>query len=216
MGARHETALMSTGGTSVACGDLTAIHRDKADAWGHEWRREDALIASTPVPGSRRRAAVRRVSTRLRLERIARDRSPFDDRCHAATRIPTHFGPFAGRTCPHRITFDAQYQRKPIMNVRTFKPIAAALIVAASLGATAAHADGLYGGAALGAGRYQDDVNGVSGAGNGVSGKVFGGYQFNPYLGLEAGYADLGHVDNSTGRVDGRSEYLDAVGTLPL
>lgn len=102
------------------------------------------------------------------------------------------------------------------MKVRTFKPIAAALLVAGSLGATAAHADGVYGGAVLGTPRYQDNINGVSGDSGGVSGKVFGGYQFNPYFGLEAGYADLGHVDNSTGRIDGRSEYLDAVGTLPL
>jgi len=102
------------------------------------------------------------------------------------------------------------------MKVRTFKPIAAALLVVGSLGATAAQANGLYGGAALGVPRYQDDINGVSGSGNGASGKVFGGYQFNPYFALEAGYADLGHVDNSTGRINGRAEYLDAVGMLPL
>jgi len=104
------------------------------------------------------------------------------------------------------------------MNPRTIKSVLAGLVVAGSLGAASARAadSGFYVGGSIGAGRYQDSVNGVSGNGDGASGKVYGGYQINPYVGVEGGYADLGHVDNGTGRVDGRAEYFDVVGSLPL
>ena len=55
--------------------------------------------------------------------------------------------------------------------------------------------------------------------------RVFGGYQFNRYLGLEAGYFNLGKFGYSAtttpaGRLDGQIKldgpHLDLVGTLPL
>lgn len=56
--------------------------------------------------------------------------------------------------------------------------------------------------------------------------KVFGGYQFTPYFGMEAGYFDLGefgfksNTTTPTGTLDGRIKLdglnLDLVGTLPV
>lgn len=55
--------------------------------------------------------------------------------------------------------------------------------------------------------------------------KVFGGYQFNPYIGLEAGYFNLGEfgfksTTTPAGTLDGRIKVdgvnLDLVGTLPI
>jgi OOP family OmpA-OmpF porin len=55
--------------------------------------------------------------------------------------------------------------------------------------------------------------------------KVFGGYQFNPYFGMEAGYFNLGEfgfksTTTPTGSLDGRIKLdgvnLDLVGTLPI
>ena len=88
--------------------------------------------------------------------------------------------------------------------------------MAARLGALSAHVEGLYVGASLGTPRYPDGVNGISGNGSGLSGKLFGGYQLAPNFALEAGAADLGHIDNGNGKVDGRSVFLDAVGIAPL
>lgn len=90
-----------------------------------------------------------------------------------------------------------------------------ALLLAAG-GIAGAQAEGLYVGGALGTPDYHSTINGISGNGSGVGGKVFGGYQFNPYFGLEGGFYDLGHIDNDSGKVTTRGAYFDAVGTLPL
>lgn len=102
---------------------------------------------------------------------------------------------------------------------RHLKSTAAALLVlAAGLGAAGAHAEALgpYVGGSLGTPHYSDDVNGIGGDGSGVSGKLFGGYQFTPNFSLEAGGADLGHIDERSGKVDAHGVYLDAVGAAPL
>ena len=102
------------------------------------------------------------------------------------------------------------------MKVRNFKPLIAVVLVAGSLGAIAAPTDGLYAGASLGKSQYPDTVNGVAGNGSGVSGKVYGGYQVNPNFAVELGVAKLGDVSTPSGQMNGQSEFLDAVGTLPL
>ncbi len=102
------------------------------------------------------------------------------------------------------------------MNLCNFKPLVAAALVATSLGAVSARAEGVYLGGSLGAPQYQDNENGITGKGSGVSGKLFAGYQVSPNFALEVGVADLGHIDNATGTVNGHGEYLDAVGLLPL
>ncbi len=102
------------------------------------------------------------------------------------------------------------------MQMQTFKPLFAAAITLACLCSVGAQAEGVYAGASLGAPHFQDSVNGVTGDGSGLSGKLFAGYQFSPYFALEAGVADLGHIDNASGRVNSHAEYLDAVATAPL
>ena len=90
------------------------------------------------------------------------------------------------------------------MKVRNFKPLVAVALVAGSLGTIAAPTDGLYAGASLGTSQYPDTVNGVT------------GNQVNPNFAVELGVAKLGDVSSSSGQMNGRSEFLDAVGTLPL
>jgi OOP family OmpA-OmpF porin len=103
------------------------------------------------------------------------------------------------------------------MSVRNLKPVIAAAAAAAScLAALPAHAEGLYLGGSLGAPHFGDSINGVSGSGSGVSGKLFGGYQLSPNFAVEAGAVGLGRIDNASGTVRGRGSYLDAVGLLPL
>lgn len=102
------------------------------------------------------------------------------------------------------------------MKARNLKTVVAAALLAASLGAISAPADGLYVGGSLGTPRYQDRINGISGNGSGVSGKLFGGYQLTPNVALEAGVADLGHIANGTAKVDGRGIYFDALGLYPV
>lgn len=79
-----------------------------------------------------------------------------------------------------------------------------------------ARAEDLYAGGNLGAPGYHDNVNGIPGSGTGVSGKVYGGYQVNPNVAVEAGGMDLGHVDEATGTAKGQGLIGDLVGSLPI
>lgn len=94
--------------------------------------------------------------------------------------------------------------------------LAATLLAAAGLATTAARAEGLYVGGALGAPDYHGTINSISGSGNGLGAKGFIGWQFSPYFGLEGGLYDLGRIDNASGELRTRGLYVDAVGTLPL
>ncbi|WP_280151587.1 outer membrane beta-barrel protein [Piscinibacter sp. XHJ-5] len=93
------------------------------------------------------------------------------------------------------------------------KPLLAVLLAA---GAAAAHAEGLYAGASLGAPFWNSTVDGVDGNGRGVAGKLYGGYGFSPNFALEAGAMHLGESRDISGKVKADGAYLDAVGTLPL
>ena len=83
----------------------------------------------------------------------------------------------------------------------------------AAFGAQAAD-KGFYAGAGVGQSfvdesNYDDEDTAFS---------VFGGYQFNRYFGLEAGYADFGKLEpRGTGaELEANSVYLTAVGTVPF
>ena len=90
----------------------------------------------------------------------------------------------------------------------------AALAAGASL---PARADGLYAGASLGAPSFPNGANGVDSSGQGLSGKVFAGYQLGPNLAVEGSIADLGHTgNNGSGTIASHAEAIDAVGLLPL
>jgi len=88
--------------------------------------------------------------------------------------------------------------------------VAVALVVA---GIGAARAEGLYVGGSLGTPDYKSSINGISGSGSGVAGKIFGGYQLTPNFAVEGGLMNLGHIDDSSGKVDLHGAYVDAVGT---
>lgn len=92
------------------------------------------------------------------------------------------------------------------------------LLLSAALGAAAfgasAQEPGFYAGAGVGQsfvdeGVYDDEDTAFT---------VFGGYQFNRYFGLEAGYADFGKIEPDVAgpALEGDSAYLTAVGTLPV
>jgi OmpA-OmpF porin, OOP family len=89
----------------------------------------------------------------------------------------------------------------------------AVLIGAATFGAQAQDT-GFYVGAGAGQsfvdeGSYDDEDTAFS---------AFGGYQFNRWFGLEAGYVDLGKLEPDVAgqSLEASSAYLSAVGTLPF
>lgn len=109
----------------------------------------------------------------------------------------------------------------------------AATVALSALALSAAAADGgWYGGLGLGRSSNRFDIGNFS---SGVAGvresqhrndsgfKVFGGYQFDPYFGVEGGYADLGKFSyDYSGTTSATSHYkvhawsLAATGTAPL
>jgi OmpA-OmpF porin, OOP family len=102
------------------------------------------------------------------------------------------------------------------MLVRHVKPLLAVALVAGSLSAIASPESGIYAGASLGTQKYPDTVNGISGNESATSGKLFAGYQVNPNFAIEAGLVKFGKVSNNSGQIDAHSQFLDAVGILPL
>jgi OmpA-OmpF porin, OOP family len=93
------------------------------------------------------------------------------------------------------------------------RALIAVLAGAAAFGAQAAD-KGFYAGAGVGQvyvdeGNYDDDDTAFS---------LFGGYQFNRYFGLEAGYADFGKLEprGNGADLEASSVYLTAVGTVPI
>jgi OOP family OmpA-OmpF porin len=97
-----------------------------------------------------------------------------------------------------------------------FKPLAAAAGLAIGLLSLSAHAEGLYVGGSVGTPHFGSSIDGITGDGSGVSGKLFGGYQFSPNFGVEGGVLDMGRINNASGTVNGHGLYLDAMGLLPV
>lgn len=97
-------------------------------------------------------------------------------------------------------------------------PLTAFLLAAAlgtlSISAHAANPTGFYAGAGVGQSMvdeyFIDDED--------TAFQVFGGYQFNPYFGLEAAYSDFGDIDLRSGAAGFKADTLSlvAVGTLPF
>lgn len=92
--------------------------------------------------------------------------------------------------------------------------LSAVLLGAVAFGAQAAEPKGFYAGA--GAGQSLIDEGGYDDEDTAFS--VFGGYQFNRWFGLEAGYSDLGKLESKgAGRdLEASSVSLVAVGTVPF
>ena len=93
-------------------------------------------------------------------------------------------------------------------------PAFALALGALSPGAHAAEPTGFYAGVGVGQSMvdepFADDED--------IGFQVFGGYQFNPYFGVEAAYTDFGEVDltGNVGKLESDSWSLVAVGTLPF
>jgi OmpA-OmpF porin, OOP family len=116
----------------------------------------------------------------------------------------------------------------------------ASLAALGSAPALAQNAGHFYGGAGLGQAQSKIDDDRINAAlisagatstsithdQHDASYKAFGGYQFNPYFGMEAGYFNLGEfgfkstTTSPTGTLDGRIKLtgmnIDMVGTLPV
>jgi len=100
------------------------------------------------------------------------------------------------------------------MKLRQSLSCTAVLLLVGAVGA--AHAGAPYVGGALGGTDYGSNASGISGSGSGVGGKLFVGYQFTPYVAIEGGAVDLGHLNRDPGRIQGDGVYADVVGRLPL
>lgn len=97
-----------------------------------------------------------------------------------------------------------------IKHTITRAALAAMLLVGA---AGAANAEGFYAGGSIGGSDWNSRVNGVQGGRDGVSGKLFGGYELSPYFSLEGGAMSLGHTrDDGVGKASGDGVFFDAVG----
>ena len=80
----------------------------------------------------------------------------------------------------------------------------------------AAQAEGLYIGGNVSQPDYRASIGAINGGTGDTGYRLYGGYQFNRYFGLEGGYFDLGKVSNASGNANGRGFYLDGVGTFPI
>jgi len=92
--------------------------------------------------------------------------------------------------------------------------VLAIVLGAASFGADAAKPDGFYVGAGAGQSMIDEDFADDEDVGY----QVFGGYQFNRYLGAEAAYTDFGKVDltGNAGEIEADAWSLVLVGTVPF
>lgn len=92
--------------------------------------------------------------------------------------------------------------------------LSAVLFGAAAFGAQAQENKGFY----VGAGAGQSYVDESTYDDEDTAFSVFGGYQFNKYFGLEAGYVDFGKLesDGIGSDLEANSGYLVAVGSVPF
>ena len=74
---------------------------------------------------------------------------------------------------------------------------------------------GGYLGAGIGAADYNESLWSISGTRD-TGWKLFGGYQFNPYLSAEAAWVDLGKASNSTGSIKTKGASVAGIGSLPI
>ena len=113
---------------------------------------------------------------------------------------------------------------------RSMRAVALATALTAAAPALAQNT-GFYAGGALGQAKAKDACSGITGIGfaggcddKDTAWKIFGGYQFNPNLGVELGYVDLGNFTaNGTvlgapvsGSVEAKGFELVGVGSIPF
>lgn len=102
------------------------------------------------------------------------------------------------------------------------KTLSFALLASALLLSSSAHAAGAYVGANIGSVEHKLTVDGDSDKEHKTGVKLYGGYALTENLGIEAGYAHLGKVNNSntdgvnTASLDYRARALYIAGTAAL
>ena len=75
---------------------------------------------------------------------------------------------------------------------------------------------GPYIGAGIGKVDYNDSLWSIEDGANATGWKLFSGYQFNRYLGLEAAYIDMGKVDYQNASVETKGFTIDGIGSIPI
>ena len=111
------------------------------------------------------------------------------------------------------------------MKTRLITVIVGLVVAPLAVPAAAQSTSGFYVGGGLGISRAQHACTGITVAGAACddtdsSGKIFGGYQFNRNLSVEAGAADLGHITETaagaSGKIAATALELSAIGTIPM
>lgn len=101
---------------------------------------------------------------------------------------------------------------KALVAVMGLAGAALALPAAAQMSMSAA-----YVGGGFGQSKFKDACEGVPNCDDGDTAfKIFGGYQFNPYIAAELGYNDLGKASASGASVKGTAWELSALGSFPV
>jgi OOP family OmpA-OmpF porin len=75
---------------------------------------------------------------------------------------------------------------------------------------------GPYLGASIGKVDYNDSLWSIEDDANDTGWKLFSGYQFNRYLGLEAAYIDMGKVNYQNASIETRGFTVDGIGSIPI
>jgi hypothetical protein len=73
-----------------------------------------------------------------------------------------------------------------------------------------------YMGISLGKADYNDSLWSVEDGANDTGWKLFGGYLFNRYLGLEASYIDLGKVNYQNASIETKGFTFGGIGSIPI
>jgi OOP family OmpA-OmpF porin len=75
---------------------------------------------------------------------------------------------------------------------------------------------GPYLGVSIGKVDYNDSLWSVEDDVNDTGWKLFGGYHFNRYLGLEAAYIDMGKVKYQSTSIETKGFSVDGIGSIPI
>ena len=97
------------------------------------------------------------------------------------------------------------------------KGLVTALVCMAASATFSVQAQGFYAGGSVGRSDYKGpDVGGAPTDRHDTGGKVYGGYEFHPNVGVELGYATVGKFTSAAGDFKGQGVFVDAVGKLPI
>jgi len=73
-----------------------------------------------------------------------------------------------------------------------------------------------YLGLGIGKADYNDSLWSIEDGANDTGWKIFGGYQFNRYFGLEPAWVDLGQVTYSNASIDTKGLAINGIGSIPI